>query len=366
MSSRTYLAVFFAVVTLAMLALVAFNLAADRFILWSPNGPSFQTVSGFERVIKPAWLDSIKPDTVFVGSSGVRDGFDPRLIDPALGLHSFNYGVSGITAYEARRFFQDAAAQPSVKTIVMAADAFAAGTEAQTMGAGFDELRLAVTADGAPTPRRQFWLFTTRTLSGGAVGMHALGLYMLAQLAPGQTAADRPDIFSAYGHMTEAGYDKDVIKRNARRMWMNDWQRGQLRAALDFVCHRNIRVILFFAPYRFAMIERFMANDADALFAFKRGILAEAAHHNASCQSKITLVDFLNANALTLEEMKDGKSANYVDLVHFRPPAGLHLLRRMLTPQTEPEFGVDLTALADPEAQILHLRQDVAAWKAAR
>jgi hypothetical protein len=38
----------------------------------------------------------------------------------------------------------------------------------------------------------------------------------------------------------------------------------------------------------------------------------------------------------------------------------------MLTPQTEPEFGVDLTALADPEAQILHLRQDVAAWKAAR
>jgi len=77
-------------------ALVAFNLAADRFILWSPNGPSFQTVSGFERVIKPAWLDSIKPDTVFVGSSGVRDGFDPRLIDPALGLHSFNYGVSAL------------------------------------------------------------------------------------------------------------------------------------------------------------------------------------------------------------------------------------------------------------------------------
>ena len=34
--------------------------------------------------------------------------------------------------------------------------------------------------------------------------MNALGVWSLAQLKPGQTAADRPDIFGAYSHMTEA------------------------------------------------------------------------------------------------------------------------------------------------------------------
>jgi hypothetical protein len=34
-------------------------------------------------------------------------------------------------------------------------------------------------------------------------------------------------------------------------------------------------------------------------------------------------------NALTTETLKNGLSPDYVDLVHFRPPAGLWLLRQM-------------------------------------
>ena len=34
-------------------------------------------------------------------------------------------------------------------------------------------------------------------------------------------------------------------------------------------------------------------------------------------------------NALTRETLQSGSSRDYVDLVHFRPPAGLWLLQQM-------------------------------------
>ena len=106
----------------------------------------------------------MQPQLVFVGSSRVRDGFDPSLIDPALGERSFNYGASSMTPYEARRFVQDALAQPSVKQIVVALDAFTGDGGPGEALPSFDETRLAVTPDGEPTPRRALWLFTTRYL----------------------------------------------------------------------------------------------------------------------------------------------------------------------------------------------------------
>ena len=52
------------------------------------------------------------------------------------------------------------------------------------------------------------------------------------------------------------------------------------------------------------------------------------ARHNAHCQNQVTLFDFAGAG-LTRETLRDGSSPDYVDLVHFRPPAGLWLLRQM-------------------------------------
>src|SRR5580765_6411249 len=100
MTGKAYLIWFLSVVGGAVSLIVAFNFFADRAILGAPAGKSIQTVSGFERVVKPAWIDSIKPKLVFVGSSQMREGFDPALIDPALGTRSFNYGISSATAYE--------------------------------------------------------------------------------------------------------------------------------------------------------------------------------------------------------------------------------------------------------------------------
>ncbi|MGZ5932379.1 MAG: hypothetical protein ACXWLW_09490 [Rhizomicrobium sp.] len=346
MARSTYHIWFLATVSLALAGFTAFNAFADAYILRHPAGPSLQTVSGFERVIKPAWLASIAPNVVFVGSSRIRDGFDPVLIDKIFSVRSFNYGFSSVSAYETRRVVQDAAAQPSVKLIVLSLDAFSDEDSARRPGPGFDELRFAVTADGLPTPNRSLWLFATRYLSGGALGMHALGLYLLSQMQPGQTAADRPDIFEAYSRMTPATFRRDILYRRARSMRMPAWDRAEFLVALASVCHRDIHLIAFFPPDNAAIIARYEAQDRAGFLAFKATVLADVVRHNAVCRGKVSLFDFMRPNAITAAPLTDGGSPDYVDLVHFHPSVGVRLFRVMVDPAkagADAALGHDLT-----------------------
>jgi hypothetical protein len=329
MENTRYAVWFLTTVALAILALAGFNILAGAYILHHPAGGSTQTLSGFERALKPVWLEQIQPQLVFVGSSRVRDGFDPVLIDPAFKTRSFNYGASSITPYEARRFAQDALARASVKQVVVALDAFTGNGGPGEALPGFDETRLAVTPSGDPTPRRALWQFTTRYLSGGALGMNALAAWSLAQLNNGQSAADRPDIFPAYGHMTEAVMQKDLAYRRARVMRMGDGAARELDTLLEDACQAPARLTLFFPPDNMAIIARYRQVDAAGLDAFKRKVRDLVAQHNGRCRNKATLFDFMAPNALTRETLHEGSSADYVDLVHFRPPAGVWLLRQM-------------------------------------
>jgi len=329
MEKNRYAFWFLGTVALGVAALIGFNWAAGAYILHHPSGPSVQTLSGFERALKPVWITQIKPQLVFVGSSRVRDGFDPVLLDPALKLKSFNYGASSMTPYEARRFAQDALAQPSVRQVVVSLDAFTGKGGAGEALPSFDETRLAVTPEGTTTPRRGLWLFTTRFLSGGALGMNALSTYALARLKPGESAADRPDIFNAYSHMSEAVMQRDLNYRRARTLTMGPGPERELTTLLASACQAKARLTLFFPPDHIAIQARYRQGDAAGLDAFKQTVRGAVERHNARCPSKAALFDFLNENALTTEGLRDGRSPNYVDLVHFRPPAGLWLLRKM-------------------------------------
>jgi hypothetical protein len=343
MQSRRYLSWFFGVAGAIVALAIAFNALSDSYILHHRSGASVELVSGFERVLKPAWLAAIQPSLVFIGSSRARIAFDPTLVDPIFHLKSFNYGVSSESAYEARRYIQDAAAQPSVQTIVVALDAFASGNAAQPFGGGFDETRLAVTPTGQPTSRRALWLFTSRYLSGGALGMHALGVWLLAQLGPGQLAADRPDVFAEYGHMTPAKFRHELKRRAERSMHLTEWRRRQLLDALAALCRAKAAVYFYFPPDNMAIIEHYIANDAKGLADFKRTVAEDVIRHNAACPNKVRLFDFMNRNRITEDDAAaHGRlSPYYLDPIHIRPPTGLLLLRRMLWGQDK-SLGVQL------------------------
>jgi hypothetical protein len=220
-------------------------------------------------------------------------------------------------------------AHASVKHVVVALDAFTGNGGPGEALPSFDETRLAVTPSGEPTPRRALWLFTTRYLSGGALGMNALTAWSLAQLKPGQPAADRPDIFPAYAHMSEAVMQKDLAYRRARVMRMGDGAAQELSTVLATACQSAPRLTLFFPPDNLAIIARYRQGDATGFEAFKQKVRDLVAAHNAQCRNKIELFDFMAPNALTGETLQGGSSPDYVDLVHFRPPAGLWLLRQM-------------------------------------
>jgi len=329
MENTRYAVWFLTTLALAIAALAGFNALAGAYILHHPSGGSVETLSGFERALKPIWLEQIEPELVFVGSSRVRDGFDPVLIDPALKTRSFNYGASSITPYETRRFVQDALAHPSVKRVVVGLDAFTGNGGPGEALPSFDETRLAVAPSGDPTQRRYLWLFTTRYLSGGALGMNALAGWSLAQLKDGQSAADRPDIFPAYAHMTEAVMRRDLTYRRARIMRMGEGAARELSTMLAASCQSSAQLILFFPPDNMAIINRYRQGDAAGLEAFKQTTRDLVAGHNAGCRNKAELFDFMAPNALTRETLQNGSSRDYVDLVHFRPPAGLWLLEQM-------------------------------------
>src|SRR5260221_12619813 len=97
---------FLGTVAFVIAGLAAFNGLAGAYILNHPAGGSAQTLSGFERALKPVWLEQIQPKLVLVGSSRGRDGFDPPLIDPPLKPPTFNYAASTMTPYQTRRFVQ--------------------------------------------------------------------------------------------------------------------------------------------------------------------------------------------------------------------------------------------------------------------
>lgn len=327
---KTRYAFWFLATLLSAMALCAgFNALAGAYILRHPQGGSIQTLSGFERALKPVWLTQIRPELVFVGSSRVRDGFDPTLIEPALKLRSFNYGASSMTPYEARRFVQDALTLSSVRRIVVGLDVFTGDGGAGESLPSFDETRLAVTPQGEPTPHRALWQITNRFLSGGALGMNALSAWSLMQLKSGQSAGDRPDIFSAYGRMTPAILQHDLNYRRARTMRMGEGAEREFSTMLAAGCQARIKLILFFPPDNLAIIARYRQSDSAGFKAFKQKVRMKVANHNRSCPNQAQLFDFMGPNALTRETPKAGPSQNYVDLVHFRPPAGLWLLRQM-------------------------------------
>ena len=149
------------------------------------------------------------------------------------------------------------------------------------------------------------------------------------QLKPGQSAEGRPDIFNAYSHMTSAVMQRDLNYRRARSMRMGEGAARELSTMLAAACHARARLILFFPPDNMAIIARYRQSDAAGLEAFKEGVRAAVGQHNGACDSKVQLFDFMAPNVLTLSGLQNGSAPNYVDLVHFRPPAGLWLLDQM-------------------------------------
>jgi len=110
-------------------------------------------------------------------------------------------------------------------------------------------------------------------------------------------------------------------------MRMEKGAEREFTTMLAAACHAHATLTLFFPPDNMAIVARY--REGGGLDAFKETVRRAVAQHNQACPNKVALFDFMAPNPLTQEGLINGQSANYVDLVHFRPPAGLWLLRQM-------------------------------------
>lgn len=103
------------------------------------------------RIAKVYMVERVQPRSIVVGSSRAEMAYDPT--HSGLPQPGFNLSVEGAGIYEIRRLIQHALAVAPVEEVVVGLDYFAFSAD-RGNGRGFEETRLAVRADGTPTPRR--------------------------------------------------------------------------------------------------------------------------------------------------------------------------------------------------------------------
>jgi hypothetical protein len=140
--------------------------------------------------------------------------------------------------------------------------------------------------------------------------------------------------------MTPEGFRKDLAFRRSRTMTLSPWQRSEFDAALKAVCDSEVRTYFFFPPDHIAMLKIYLANDTHGLLKFMFEAQDDVQAHNTRCRGKVKLFDFLYPNDITKDPVGPGGAEHHLDLIHFRPPTGLRLLRRMLGAT---DVGFDLT-----------------------
>lgn len=343
-----YVRLFLLIAALGVAGVAGLNLAAGRLLAREPRAESLQLLGDFARPLKPAWLERSDASLVLIGNSRIRDGFDPALIRRELGVSAFNFGVSGGTAYEAFRYAQHALAQPQTRTVVIGASAFAAGSDGQPYGFGFDEADLAVDAQGRPNtnPLRRR---AARALSGGAFGGHVQALWVLARLG-GHAPSARPDLIPAYRPMTADVLADGQRHHAGRSVRLDPWNRRQMERTLDLFCGGRVRGVFFFEPDHASITAAWAANDAGGLAAFREAVADGVARRNRDCGARLELWDFQRPSAITTEALPTAAQSRwYREAVHFRPTTGLLILRSILgAPGAPPGFGRNLTGI-DPD-----------------
>lgn len=284
------------------------------------------------RFAKPLQVITLKPQTIIVGSSRVRDGMDPGLLTRLAPAPVMNYGVAGLRAREGARFIRHAIDVAQVKCVVWGLDFFGFNDrEMDEMGAdGFGVLQSRPrTQDMA----RLLLAWPTLSLSGDIIDGKGTTLPNGFNLAPAtpESAIDASILRNAVG-FAKAPFLYGKFDSYAAHL-------RDVEATLDYAARKGVTVYLYTSPLHGLVMEAIFQAGADKIFyAWKRDMAALAEKY------RMPAVDYMTYNSITTAH---GAAAAelFFDGAHFTPKVSRMILGEWFALETHgpDDFGVRLS-----------------------
>lgn len=307
------------------------------------------------RFAKPLQVIRLKPQSIIVGSSRVRDGMDPALMEGLVPGPIMNYGTAGMRATEGARFIRHAVDVAGVKTVIWGLDFFGFNDlNMNEMGKdGFDILRATYRPQDVA---RLLIAWPTMELTG--------------EMFRG-TAITLPNGFNN-APATPASKILQSILRNAAGFGNVPFLYGDFRSfsahmaefesAIAYAKERGVQVYLYTSPLHGLVMEAiFQKGSQDTFLAWKKAIAAVAEKY------QVPVYDYMTYSSVTTSQGAEAASY-FFDGAHFTPLVSRMILGKFFTlpplalaAECPADFGLPLHSATIPD-QWEKLQQDRKAY----
>lgn len=339
--------------TLVVLACAALlNMYLDPFGVWhsytdvarmNPVTHAKPGIDSDPRFAKPLQVISLKPQTIIVGSSRVRDGMDPALLEGLVPAPIMNYGTAGMRATEGAKFIRHAVDVAKVKTVIWGLDFFGFNDlNMNEMGKdGFNILQSSMRPNDIA---RLLIAWPTMELTGEMFAGKAITL---------------PNGFN-HAPATPPAEILQSILRNAVGFANVDFLYGKFGSftahmqafedAIAYATSKGVDVYLYTSPLHGLVMESIFQKGSQDIFLLWKKAIAEVAH-----KYNVPIYDYMTYNSITTA---DGAAAAtyFFDGAHFTPLVSRLILGKYFAVPTGQvggqaagqdavaDFGIPLTA----------------------
>ncbi len=365
MRARQYTtAVLFMTVTLAA-TIAAANWWIDPFAIWHPERGSQPVDRGHGRMTKIHWIASADADLLVLGNSHANGGFSAASFK-RLGLakRPFNGSYPGAQIYSMRRSFQHYAQVSKLKTAVVVLDILNFFDERTAVG-GFEEDRLAVTADG--DRNRLWWLGdavrTTLTWS-------AIGSSFEAVSAPPRrnnpkngfrpcTPAAVPHEAKSVIAMLPARYKRFRDNTFLDETGESDWQ-AEVARLFETARKHHIKLYVVIPP---AHVAYYIALEETGYWEEYLTLVRKLSELASEAGGDIEVFDFTGFTKIQTEDLLSAPTSTYwADTDHFQCHTGDIIVARLAGKLEKfPGFGRRVVP-EQAEAHTARIETEKAAW----
>jgi len=310
-----YISTLFCATLLTLFLAALANGKLDPFGVWHSYAeaeklpPSLRFRPGTDadpRFAKPLQVLRLQPKTIIMGSSRVRDGMDPSILDGLAPAPIMNYGTAGLRAAEGARFIRHAIDVAGVSCVIWGLDFFGFNDrEMDEMGEdGFGILGRSMRPKDLA---RLLIAWPTVLLSTDVVNGTGTTLPNGFNLAP----ATPPDKITESILRNAVGFAKTPFLYGSFDSFEKHMR--EFEDILAYASARGVPVYLYTSPLHALVMEAlFLAGAGDTFFAWKARVAELAFKYGA------TLHDCMEYNRITASGGSEA-ARYFFDGAHFTP-----------------------------------------------